>query len=152
MGTVRRYFHRLYPRTEGGMFYCNIIIASMRHPNSIRDLLAVHLRDNRLGLWQRAIDAEQVAEIGWLLYSTRHQDEQRLVRLLSNTTGEHIGARWRVIKTTTHNRRTGTSPQSKEVRAIHLECDANLTQRMKHKVARLYSSSSTNFPDGSKMC
>jgi hypothetical protein len=41
-----------------------------------------------MGLWQRSIDAEQVSEIGWLLYSTRQQDEKRISTLLSVLTEE----------------------------------------------------------------
>jgi len=36
--------------------------------------MAVHLRDNRMGPRQRAIEVEQVVEPGWLLYSTHQQD------------------------------------------------------------------------------
>lgn len=153
MGVIKRYFHRLFPRQEGGQFYCNNILATSVHPSSLRDGLAVHLRDNRMGLWQRAIDAEQVTELGWLLYSSRQQDEKRLSDLLSSLTGEKIGARWRLIKTNTSPRRRineGTS-DAPAVRAIHLECSATLAQHAKHKIARLYSSSTTQFPDGTKM-
>jgi len=43
----------------------------------------MYLRDNQMALWQRSLDSEQVAEIGWLLYSTQQQDEKRNSALLS---------------------------------------------------------------------
>lgn len=47
------------------------------------------------------MDTEQVSELGWILYSTRQQDEKCLSSLLTKITGEKIGARWRVIRTST---------------------------------------------------
>jgi len=38
-----------------------------------------------------------------------------------------------------------------EVRAIHLECDSVCAQEAKHKIGRLYSSTTTAFPNGTKM-
>jgi hypothetical protein len=35
--------------------------------------------------------------------------------------------------------------------ALHIECDSTQVQRVKHKLAMLYGSSSKRFPDGTKM-
>lgn len=88
LASTKRFFHRLFPRAEGRMFYCNVIRATSKSPSSFMDALSIHLRDNKMGLWQRSIDAEQVSEIGWLLYSTRQQDEKRISTLLSVLTEE----------------------------------------------------------------
>jgi len=106
-----------------------------------------------MGLWQQSIDAEQVTEIGWLLYSSRQQDEKRVAELLSHCTEEKIGACWRLIMTSANVRRNKgpNEPKPPEVRALHLECDSAVAQHAKHKIARLYSSSTTLFPEGTKM-
>jgi len=78
IGMVKRYFHWLFPRQEGGQFYCNVILATSSTPAVFREAIALLLRDNRMGLWQRLIDAEQATESGWLLYSSRQQDEKRV--------------------------------------------------------------------------
>lgn len=148
-GITKMYVHRLLPRPEGGQFYCNIILATSISPPSLQDALAIHLRDNRMGLWQQAIDAEQVTEIGWLLYSSRQQDEKRISGLLSKLTGEKIGARWRLVKTNKTTRRKPNDTQGNkapDVQALHLECHSTTAQYTKHKIARLYSSTTTNFP------
>ena len=122
LASTKRFFHRLFPRAEGRMFYCNVIRATSKSPSSFMDALSIHLRDNKMGLWQRSIDAEQVSEIGWLLYSTRQQDEKRISTLLSVLTEEKIGGRWRIIHTSTSfrwqkahkektNGSTGNSPR-----------------------------------------
>jgi len=153
MATLKRYFHRLFPRAEGGQFYCNIILASSKFPEILLDTMVVHLSDNQMGLWRRSIDAEQVTEIGWLLYSTRQQDEKRLASLLSELTKEKIGARWKVIHSSTNmplvKDPSGEKPA--EVRAIPLECEAVALTYAKHKVAHLYQFLAKDFPHGMKM-
>jgi hypothetical protein len=53
-------------------------LASDLSPTSLAEAISVRLRDNRMGLWKRSIDADQVSEIGWLLDCTRQHDEKRL--------------------------------------------------------------------------
>jgi len=138
MTSIKRHFHRLFPRAKGGQFYCNVILATTKAPAIIQDAMAIHLRDNRMGLWRPSIDEEQVSKIGWLLYSTCQQDEKQISRVLSTQTGEKIGARWWVIQTTTNARKQHpTAVKSTEVRAIHLKYDSAVLQHAKHKVANL---------------
>ncbi len=148
IASAKRYFHRLFPRAEGGMFYCNVIMVTSKSPSNLMETLSTQLRDNSMGLWQRSIDAEQVSEIGWLLYSTRQQNDKWISSLLSDLTEEKIGARWRIICTSTNfNRHKGPQGEKPlEVRAIHLECDANVLLHAKHKVAHLFWSSAKNVP------
>jgi len=110
--------------------------------------------DNRMGLWQWSIEAEQVTELGWLLYSTRQQDEKQLAHLLSRLTGEKIGTRWRSIRASTSLHWKGADPDRPklaDVRANHLKCDTRVTQAAKHKIAQLYGANCSSFPDGTKM-
>jgi hypothetical protein len=128
---------------EGGQFYCNIVLALDCSPTTLMDMFMVRLRGNRMGLWRGSIDAEQVSEIGWLLYSTCQQDEKHLAHLLSSLTGKTIGARWRVIHSTTAARKQKGphDGRNNNVRAIHLECETSMLQYAKPIVAHLYRSS-----------
>ena len=130
-------------RMEGGQLYCNIVLASDCSPTTLMDMFMVRLRGNRMGLWRGSIDAEQVSEIGWLLYSTCQQDEKHLAHLLSSLTGKTIGARWRVIHSTTAARKQKGPHDERNnyVRAIHLECETSMLQYAKPIVAHLYRSS-----------
>ena len=152
---VKRYFSRLFPRKEGGQFYCNVILALSRTPESVLSLLRQPLLDNSIGLWRRTTDCEQVSEVGWLLYSSREQEESRISQLLSKMLKENIGVRWRPVRTSNNFRRTKESNlpanRAPPVRALHVECDSNHVQRIKHKLAKLYGSTSKRFPDGTKM-
>jgi hypothetical protein len=68
---------------------------------------------------------------------------------------ENIGVRWRPVRTTNNFRRTKEpnplANRAPPVRALHIECDSTQVQRIKHKLAKLYGSTSKRFPDGTKM-
>lgn len=152
---VKRYFSRLFPRKEGGQFYCNVILALSKSAEWLLNTLQPHLQDNKIGLWKRTTDCERVSEVGWLLYSSREQDESRISQLLSKMLKVCIGIRWRPVRTSTSFRRnkepTNVANPPAVVRALHIECDSNQVQRVKHKLAKLYGSSCKRFPDGTKM-
>jgi hypothetical protein len=91
------------------------------------------------------------ADFGWLLYSTRQQDEDRIAEMVSSLIGEKIGAKWKPIRTTDGSNRTKESNNSARVYALHLECAADKAQEAHQKLSIWYGSASQRFPDGSKM-
>jgi hypothetical protein len=80
---LKRYFSRLSSRNEStGKVYCSVILAqSLPFAAIINSSLNALVRDD-LGLYQHASDHEAPGEIGWLCYSIRPQDEERLSALL----------------------------------------------------------------------
>ena len=50
MASIKRYFHRLFPRAESSFFYCNVILASDKRPEELMDMISLRLRDNRMWL------------------------------------------------------------------------------------------------------
>jgi len=61
------------------------------------------LENNDFSLWPKASDNENTTGVGWLLYSTRAQDEERLSVLLSRLLNENVGVKWKPIWATTAN-------------------------------------------------
>jgi hypothetical protein len=114
---------------------------------------ARHSLDNQsFSLWPKATDLEFAAEVGWLLYSVRQQDEDRLSELFSSLAGEKIGVKWKPIRTTDGVSRNKTNQDNETtVYALHLECAADKTQDTRMKLSKWYGSQSKQFPDGSKM-
>jgi hypothetical protein len=49
------------------------------------------------GLSPQACDHERTVEIGWLLYSTHHQDEEWISMMVSKLTKEMVGEKWHPI-------------------------------------------------------
>jgi hypothetical protein len=58
------------------------------------------LRNQNIGLSPKASDHECTADVGWLLYSARQQDKDRLAHLISHHIGELIGLKWKQVRTT----------------------------------------------------
>jgi hypothetical protein len=63
------------------------------------------LENQNFSLWPKASDNENAIDVGWLLYSTRHQDEERLAALYLQLTGYFIGVKWKPIRTTSATNR-----------------------------------------------
>jgi hypothetical protein len=151
---VKRYFSRLFPRPEGGQYYCNVIIALTNGVVWVTENIKRSLQDNKIGLWKCPTDCEQVSEVGWLLYSTRLQDPERISNMLSKITNEEIGVRWRPVCTSSsfnRKKQDQNSDDRNQVRALHIECDSKKVQFVKHKIAKLYGTTVKQFPDGTKM-
>jgi hypothetical protein len=103
--TVKRNFSRLFQRNNQGNIYCILILAQNISFSDFMDKARSSLMNLDYGIFPRACDHERTAEIGWLLYSTRQQDEERLSELLSSLVQETIGAKWRPIRSNDRNRK-----------------------------------------------
>jgi len=92
------------------------------------------LENQYFSLWPKASDNETATDVGWLLYSTRHQDEERLGSLFSRLTGENFGVKWKLVRTTTGpNRRKDPQDTADKVNALHIECAADRVQEVRAK-------------------
>jgi hypothetical protein len=74
-----------------------------------------------------------------------------LSSLLSRLTGENLGVKWKSIRANNANIKKKDQPAEEKVKALHVECAVECLQEVKDKLNRWYSSSSTRFPDGTKM-
>jgi hypothetical protein len=71
---------------------------------------------------------------------------------LSRIPGENIGVKWKHIRSSNANiKKKDQSPAEEKIRALHVECSVERLQEVKDSLNRWYSSSSTRFPDGTKM-
>jgi hypothetical protein len=100
---VKKYFFRLSPRDEERVSWCSIILAQPIPFTTFMDKAKYSLENNDFSLWPKASDNENSTDVGWLLYSTRAQDEERLTDLLCRITGENIGVKWKAIKANSGN-------------------------------------------------
>ncbi len=74
--SLKRYFSRLSPRTEEEFVWCSIILAQLVSFNTFMEKTRHSLENQSFSLWPKASDHELAAVIGWLLYSTREQEEE----------------------------------------------------------------------------
>jgi hypothetical protein len=148
---VKKYFFRLSPRDKEGVCWCSIILAQPIPFSIFMDKAKYSLENNDFSLWIKALDNENTTDVGWLLYSTRAQDEERLTDMLSKLIGENIGVKWKAIKTSSNTRKKDQPSSEEKIRALHVECSVDRMQEVNDKLSVWYSSSSNRFPDGTKM-
>jgi hypothetical protein len=150
--SLKKYFFRLSQRNNEGQSWCSLILALNTPFPQFMEKVRYALENQYFSLCPKASDNETVQDVGWLLYSTRHQDEERLVSLFSRLTGENLGVKWKPIRTTTGpNHRKDPQDTSNKVNALHIECAADRVQEVRAKLAAWYDSTSKRFPDGTKM-
>jgi hypothetical protein len=109
------------------------------------------LENQAFSLWPKASDHELATDAGWLLYSTRLQDEERISEMVSSLCNEKIGAKWKPIRTTDGTNRSKDKDNNIRVYALHLECASDRALEVRQKLAKWYGSNSKSFPDGTKM-
>jgi hypothetical protein len=148
--SLKRYFSRLSPRSEEGFVWSSIILAQSIPFATFMEKTRHSLENQDFSLWPKASDHELATDVGWLLYSTRQQDEERIAEIMTKFTGETIGVKWKPIHTTDGVNRK-KDPNSTRVYALHLESTADRAQEARTKLSKWFGSSSKNFPDGTKM-
>jgi hypothetical protein len=149
---LKKYFFRLSPRDDEGVSWCSIILAQALPFSVFMDKSKFSLENNDLSLWPKASDNENLTDVGWLMYSTRVQDKERLSALLSELTGEKKGVKWKPIRSSKEAiRKKDQVPAEEKVKALHVECAVDRLQEVRDKLTHRYSSTLRHFPDGTKM-
>jgi hypothetical protein len=149
---MKKYFFRLSNRDDNNFNWCSIILAQYIPFLTFIEKAKYSLENNDFSLWPKASDNENATDVGWLLYSTRAQDKERLSQLLSELIGENVGVKWKPIRDTTANIKQKDLTSSEEkVKALHIECAVDRLQEVRDKLNVWYSSTSRRFPDRTKM-
>jgi len=97
--SLKKYFFRMSSRNEAGNSWCSVILALSVPYSQFMDKVHYSLENQSFSLWPKASDNENAVDLGWLLYSTRQQDEERLAALLSALTGDNLGVKWKPVRT-----------------------------------------------------
>lgn len=72
---MKKYFFRLSNRDDNGFNWCRIFLAQSMPFLTFMEKAKYSLENNDFSLWPKASDNENTTDVGWLLYSTRAQDE-----------------------------------------------------------------------------
>jgi len=150
--SLKKYFVCMSPRDEAGIIWCSIILAQSNPFSIFMEKVKYSLDNNAFSLWPKASDNETATDIGWFLNSTRMQDEDCIASLLTTLTNKNIGVKWNPIHTTNGpNRKKDPADSSEWVYTLNVEYASDRVQETKKKLAVWYDSSSSTFPDGTKM-
>ena len=140
LGEVKKYFNRARPVEAGGNLYMSVFIRHSMPVAEINSNIDWWLKQHKHGWWLRSIQAEQVATIGWLLYSTRQMDTDILKALLEERMPFSVGLRWRSISKT-------------KIPAIHIEVAKHNLHAAHTMFSRIYSSEPSDpvYPGGIRL-
>ena len=114
---MKKYFQNANPRKNGGSYYLRVLIAFNKPFEEITEDIKWWLGENKSGMWVRKVQTERVTRLGYLLYSLRSMDEERMMREFSFRCHTKIGLRYMVINT---GRRGVYDPNAKLPRAVHI--------------------------------
>jgi len=137
--SVRCYFSRLSQRDDKG----NMILAQSITFQEFMELARALLINMDYILFSKASDQENAAEIGWMLYSTRSQDEEQLAELFSALVQESIGVKWRPIRI--NDRFCKDALDGDRTYALHLEASTKKAAAIRQKLAQWYGSGNPHF-------
>jgi hypothetical protein len=146
---LKRYFSRLSAWNDKGNVYCSLILGQNVSFHEFMDKARLALTKLDYGLFPKACDHEETSDVGWLLYSTHQQDEERMSEMISKLVNKNVGVKWRPIH---YNDRSHKEPGDNPPRtyALHLEASTNKAVDIRLKLSQWYGSSSRSFPDGTK--
>jgi hypothetical protein len=117
---LKKYFQNATPRMNGGSYFIRAMFAYNVPFKEIMEDIKWWLGENKAGLWMRKVQTEKTTRLGFLLYSLRAMDEDRMTRVFSARCNTKIGLRYMAINT--GKRRTGPyDPKAVIPRAIHIE-------------------------------
>ena len=148
IGTLKKYFQNATPRMNGGSYYVRALLCFNKPFDETLEDIKWWLGENKAGIWVRRVQEEKVMRLGWLLYSVRSMDIERLTRFYSYRYGTKVGLRYMAINT---GRRGKYNPDVELPKALHIEVAEGQAARVSTLLNKDYSSAQTTFPMGTKM-
>ena len=114
---LENFFPRIRYLRTGLTWYSGLrLLHSVPIPELRKDMLP-WLKEENHGLFIRTLQAENIVDVGWLVYSTWEMETEALSAAISNTIQMEVGLRWKMISLGTREK----IPQEQQVRALHVE-------------------------------
>ena len=141
IGPLMAYKKRLRPTEKGGDVWGSLHLRLSRPWEEVSEEFGWIAEDNNFRIHKCALQCEETAELGWLLYSLRQMQQGPLSAAISSAVRAPIAVRLRKIANT-------GDPGTK---ALHVSCDAADADRVRGRLFHIYSASEWDFPLGTKM-
>ena len=98
-------------------------------------------------MYTKKIQCERSMDIAWLCYSSKHMNADRIQAEILKDTGIEVGVMWKTIATGAK----GEIPESKKVRALHLEANYDTHAADLIKLSNTYGRTDSGFSCGRKL-
>ena len=123
------------------------IVHSIPMPELRKDMLP-WLKEEGHGLFTRTLQAENLVDVGWFVYSTWEMEADALAASISNHIQIEVGLRWKMISLGTRER----IPTEQQVRALHIEVAVENRQLAQKALLAVYGRKNTgNYPNGVRL-
>ena len=142
---LKNYFQRANTKEEEGKVQIDVYLSHTKPMDEIGGDLRWWLKKENIDIYDKEIQAELTARLGWLLFLISGLNIKSLCAETSLIIGIEIAGRFKPILT---NKWDPTIDSQKRLKAIHLEYEKKLEQKSKRELSKIYDSSSTDFPLG----
>lgn len=152
LSALKIYLNKFYIPKEaekGCTIYPKIYIG---HNKQLKDIfydLEEWKEEGNNGIYRNMVQAENVEDVGWLLWSTREFDAGALADEMNEIFGFEVGLRWKNI-----NQGIRNIPDEKQVKALIVELDSTKKREQAKEIAQFYNRRNTNsdtLPNGVRM-
>ena len=95
----KKYFQRANPKEEGGKVYTDVYLSHTKPMEEIKGNLSWWLKKEKIVIYNKEIQAETTARLGWLLFSFSGLNIKALCCEISAIIGFEIAGRFKPILT-----------------------------------------------------
>jgi hypothetical protein len=137
---LRRYFPNLWEGKgiQNHNMYTSVYLFHSDPISEIREGIKDWMRSAGHGVFDRPLQYDLTAEIGWLLYSTRETNTETLAQSIFELTGVQCGLRWKTIDAG----QQGKLNKNNQVRALHVEVPKKDRWANQHTLLKMYGGTS----------
>ena len=145
---IEIYFPRIRYARAGTTWYSGLRLIHAVPIQELKKDMLPWLKDEGHGLFTRSIQAENLVDVGWFVYSTWEMEAESLAAAISTHIQIEIGLRWKMISLGTRDK----IPVEQQVRALHIEVSVeNRLSAQKALLAVYGRKNSGDYPNGIRL-
>ena len=145
---IENFFPRIRFMRSGLTWYSGLRILHTIPINELRKDMLPWLKDEGHGMFTRTLQAENLVDVGWFVYSTWEMEVEALAAAISNCIKIEVGLRWKMISMGTRER----IPPEQQVRALHIEVAVENRMAAQKALLAVYGRQNTGtYPNGIRL-
>ena len=142
------YFPRVRFMRKGLTWYSGLRLLHLIPIPALRKDMLPWLKDEGHGLFTRTLQAENLVDVGWFVYSTWEMEADALAAAISNSIKIEVGLRWKMVSLGVRN----SIPAEQQVRALHVEVAVENRMAAQKALLAVYGRKNTgNYPNGIRL-
>ena len=145
---IETYFPRVRFMRSGLTWYSGLRLIHSIPIQELRKDMLPWLKDESHGMFTRSLQAENLVDVGWFVYSTWEMEADALAAAISNFIQIEVGLRWKMVSLGTRER----IPPEQQVRALHVEVAVENRMAAQKALLAVYGRKNTgSYPNGIRL-